>query len=203
MEHLKKCKLKEFVTFVPGINQSRAASQFKSKTINFYDQDSFNQDYHYKEVNMDGDLLNESKSDDLSLDKGDVVISNSLKLATLVSESNVNKVLSLNFTKVDFNKKELDKRYFLYLFNVFTEVQRQKESKLQGSGPILRIPIKTLEELDIPLMPMEEQEKVGKIYSEVLKLQGKLSSYSDLVEKITNSILEESIKGAGRNEKYV
>src|SRR5699024_436420 len=122
MRCLKKCKLKEFVTFVPGINQSRAATQFKSKTIKFYDQDSFNQDYHYKEVNMDGDLLNTSKSDDLTLDKGSVVISNSLNLATLVGESNVNKVLSLNFTKVEFNKKELDKRYFLYLFNVSKEI---------------------------------------------------------------------------------
>lgn len=195
MRCLKKCKLKEFVTFVPGINQSRAATQFKSKTIKFYDQDSFNQDYHYKEVNMDGDLLNTSKSDDLTLDKGSVVISNSLNLATLVGESNVNKVLSLNFTKVEFNKKELDKRYFLYLFNVSKEIQRQKERKLQGSGPILRIPIKTLEDLDIPLIPLKEQEKIGKIYSEVLKLQGKLNRYSDLVEKMTHSILEESVRG--------
>lgn len=195
VERLEKRKLKEFVTFVPGINQSRAAKQFKSEVLKFYDQVSFNLDYHHKEVNMDEDLLNSSKSNELSLDKGDVVISNSLNLATLVSESNVNKVLSLNFTKVEFNKKELDKRFFLYLFNAFKEVQRQKESKLQGSGTILRIPIKTLEELYIPLIPMKEQERIGKIYSEVLKLQGKLSSYSDLIEKITNSILEKSIKG--------
>lgn len=201
MGYLKKCKLKEFVTFVPGINQSRAATQLESKTIKFYDQDSFNQDYHYKEVNMDEDLFNTSKSDNLSLDKGSVVISNSLNLATLVGESNVNKVLSLNFTKVEFNKKELDKRYFLYLFNVSKEIQRQKERKLQGSGLVLRIPIKTLEDLDIPLIPLEEQKKIGQIYSEVLKLQGKLSRYSNLIEKMTHSILEESVKGVSRNEK--
>ena len=70
-----------------------------------------------------------------------------------------------------------------------------KGKKLQGSGPILRIPIKTLEELDIPLIPIREQERIGRIYSEVLRFQGKLSRYSDLIEKFTNSILEESIKG--------
>jgi len=192
---LKKCKLKEFVTFVPGINQSRTATQLKSEMLKFYDQNSFNQDYHHKEVNLDQALPSSSKANALSLDKGDVVISNSLNLATLVSEYNINKVLSLNFTKVEFNKNDLDKRYFLYLFNVYRGVQRQKERKLQGSGPILRIPIKTLEELDIPLIPIREQERIGRIYSEVLRFQGKLSRYSDLIEKFTNSILEESIKG--------
>ena len=163
--------------------------------LKFYDQNSFNQDYHLKEVNLDQALPSSSKANALSLDKGDVVISNSLNLATLVSEYNINKVLSLNFTKVEFNKNDLDKRYFLYLFNVYRGVQRQKERKLQGSGPILRIPIKTLEELDIPLIPIREQERIGRIYSEVLRFQGKLSRYSDLIEKFTNSILEESIKG--------
>lgn len=192
---MDKYKLQEFVTLLPGINQSRAASQFKSKTLKFYDQEDFNQDYHYKEINMDDEIVESPKSDTLSLNKGDVVISNSLHLATLVSEYNVNKVLSLNFTKVEFNKNELDKRYFLYLFNEYKDVQRQKERKLQGSGPILRIPIKTLEDLSVPIIPIQDQKRIGKIYSEVLMLKGKLSTYSELMEKFTNSVLEESIRG--------
>lgn len=196
MAYLKECRLKEFVTFVPGINQSRAKTQFNTKEINFYDQESFEKDYHYKEIDMGEDDLSESSElDELSLNMGDVVISNSLHLATLVSKHNVDKVLSLNFTKVEFNKKQLDKKYFLYLFNVFNDVRRQKERKLQGSGSILRIPIRTLEELYIPVISLQEQKRIGSIYSEVLKLQGKLNAYADLMEQFTNTILEESIKG--------
>lgn len=186
--------MKEFVTFVPGINPTRAQKQFGIQTINYYDQSSFADDFNHKDIfaeAADKDIA----EDHLALNEGDVVISNSLQLATMVGKNNIGKVLSLNFTKVEIDKKQLDKRYFLFMFNEYKDVKRQKERELQGTGPILRIPLRALEEIAIPVVPLKEQEKIGKIYIETMKLQSKLNKYSDLIGQFTNLIIEETLKG--------
>lgn len=192
--YLEKRGLKEFVTFVPGINPTRAQKQFGTQVINYYDQSSFEADYNHEDVVVEEESRSLSQNN-LSLNEGDVVISNSLQLATMVGKNNVGKVLSLNFTKIQFDSEQLDKRYFLYLFNAYKEVRRQKERELQGSGPALRIPLRSLGEIVVPVVPLKEQKKIGAIYAETLKLQSKLNKYADLIEQFTGSIIEETLKG--------
>ncbi|MGX6979310.1 restriction endonuclease subunit S [Vagococcus elongatus] len=190
---MKKIKISEVVSFVPGINQTRAEKQFGTKDINYYDQSSFESDYAHE----DGSVVessSEMNNELLSLNEGDVVISHSMQLATIVGKSNVGKVLSLNFVKVEFLSNQLDKRYFLYLFNDHKDVKRQKERKLQGSGAVLRIPLKVLSEISIPMPPLEKQKSIGMSYTEMLRLQGKLTKYSELLEQFTGSIIEERLK---------
>lgn len=185
-------KLNEFVTFVPGINPTRAEKQYGTKHINYYDQSSFEKDYnHYDGTSL---KINKKNYDNFALSEGDIVVSNALQHATIVSHLNTGKVPSLNFTKVEFKNDELDKRYFVYLFNVYREVQRQKERELQGNGPILRIPIKALGEIKIPFIGLEGQQQTGKAYIEMLKLQGKLNRYSELIEQFTGALLEENLE---------
>lgn len=191
---MKKRAIKEFVTFVPGINQTRAEKQFGIEAVNYYDQQSFQADYKHEEV-LDESELEALSINNLSLNEGDVVINNSLQLATIVSKNNVGKVLSINFTKVEIDKEQLDKRYFIFMFNAYKDVKRQKERELQGTGPVLRIPLRALGEITIPVVPLEEQKNIGKIYMETMKLQGKLNRYSYLIEQFTNSIIEETLKG--------
>lgn len=192
---MEKRKLNEFVTFVPGINPTRAQKQFETRKINYYDQASFEADYNREDVAVEEKAKPLFQSN-LSLNEGDVVISNSLQLATIVGENNVGKVLSLNFTKIEFDSEQLDKRYFLYLFNAHKDVKRQKERELQGSGPVLRIPLRALGEMIVPVVPIEEQKKIGTIYVETMKLQNKLSQYADLIGQFTSSVIEGTLKGS-------
>ncbi|WP_262421951.1 restriction endonuclease subunit S [Bacillus aquiflavi] len=194
MIYLEKRALKELVTFVPGINPTRAQRQFGNEIINYYDQASFEADYNHEEIVAEDGVKSLSLNTP-SLNECDVVISNSLQLATMVGKDNVGKVLSLNFTKIEFDSEELDKRYFLFLFNAYKEVRRQKERELQGVGPVLRIPLRSLGEITVPVIPLEEQKKIGAIYSETLKLQSKLKQYADLIGQLTSSIIEETLKG--------
>ncbi|MBA4532551.1 restriction endonuclease subunit S [Brevibacillus halotolerans] len=191
---MEKRGLKEFVTFVPGINPTRAQKQFGTQVINYYDQLSFEADYNHEDVVVEDESKSLSQNN-LSLNEGDVVISNSLQLATMVGKNNVGKVLSLNFTKIQFDSEQLDKKYFLYLFNAYKEVRRQKERELQGSGPVQRIPLRALGEIVVPVVPLKEQKKIGAIYAETLKLQSKLNKYADLIEQFTGSIIDETLKG--------
>ena len=191
---MEKRKLSDFVSFVQGVNQSRAEKQFGDQEIPYYDQASFEDDYrHYNEMNQE-EKINESFTSEVTLDKRDIVISNSLQRATMVGETNIGKVLSINFTKVSFINEELDKRYFLYLFNNYQDIQRQKERELQGTGPILRLTKQSLEKLIIPIVPLKEQRQIGAIYVESLKAQSKLSEYARLLEKFTGAMLENKLK---------
>lgn len=191
---MEKRKLSDFVSFVQGVNQSRAEKQFGDQEIPYYDQASFEDDYrHYNEMNQE-EKINESFTSEVTLYKRDIVISNSLQRATMVGETNIGKVLSINFTKVSFINEELDKHYFLYLFNNYQDIQRQKEREMQGTGPILRLTKQSLEKLIIPIVPLKEQRQIGAIYVESLKAQSKLSEYARLLEKFTGTMLENKLK---------
>lgn len=189
--------MSELVTFVPGINPTRAQSRFKGMEISYYDQTAFESD-----MNQEG-LLPERPLESFAaetLKSGDVVISNALQLATIVGKTNAGKVPSLNFTKVEFHSEHLDKHYFIYLFNAYSAVRRQKERGLQGTGSILRIPIKTLNEIEIPIIPLEKQKKIGQAYKKILQLQGELKKYDALMEQFVYSVLEENLKEIKEDE---
>lgn len=191
---MERREIKELVTFIPGINPTRVPKQFETEVIKYYDQSSFEVDYSHEDI-LVGDGAKSSSQNNLALNEGDVVISNSKYLATMVGKSNVGKVLSVNFTKIEFDSEQLDKRYFLFLFNCYKDVMKQKERELQGSGTVLRIPVRALGEFIIPIVPLEEQQRIGAIYAETLKLQSQLKKYANLIEQFTTSVLEQTLKG--------
>lgn len=185
--------MKELMKFVPGVNPTRALNQSGINEVTYYDQASFEQDFNYRDTLTENELSCWSGEHE-PLSKDDVVLSNSLQLVTVVGKSNIGKVLTVNFTKIEINNELIDKRYFLYLFNSAKDIRRQKERELQGSGPILKIPLRALGEIIVPLVSMEEQKKIGAIYVETIRLQNKLNEYSNLLEQFTNAVLEENLK---------
>ena len=188
-------EIKDLATFIPGINPTRAEKQFGKQLINYYDQPSFEADYNH--VDDSGEAaLKFSSLNNAALNAGDLIISNGSRLAAMVGENNAGKVLSLNFTKIVLDSDHLDQRYFLFLFNDFKEVQRQKERGSQRSGLVQRIPLRALGEILIPVIPLAEQKKIGAIYTERLKLQNNLNKYSALIERFTSAIIAENLKGA-------
>ena len=60
MINLKKRKIKEFVTFVPGINPTRAQEQFKDLIDNYYDRSSFDADYNHEDVFLEEETNQQS-----------------------------------------------------------------------------------------------------------------------------------------------
>lgn len=199
---MKKQKMSEFVKFIPGINPTRAKKQYGIDVIEYYDQNAFEYDYGQRYNFIERVSVEKNIPDELALKEGDVVISNPMQLATIVGKENAGRVLPLNFTKVEFVDGNIDKRYFIYIFNEFSDIKRQKEREMQGNGKILRIPIKSLQQLEMPVISLSEQKKMGKAYFESLKLQAKLVTYAKLVREFNDRVLEERIlTGAKENEK--
>lgn len=184
-------RLSDYVTFVSGVNPTRANKQI-DEVIVYYEQSDFNNDFNH----LDGYEIEENLSDfgKQTLKEGDIVISNNQQKAVMIGKSNAGKVISLNFTKVEFKKQTLDKNYFLYLFNSNKFIQRQKEREQQGDV-LQKLSTKALGELKIPVIPLEKQKKIGEAYSKTLKLQGELIRYSTLLEQFSTQILEKTLQG--------
>ena len=184
-------RLSDYVTFVSGVNPTRVNKQIDDVIV-YYEQSDFNNDFNH----LDGYEIEENLSDfgKQTLKEGDIVISNNQQKAVMIGKSNAGKVISLNFTKVEFKKQTLDKNYFLYLFNSNKSIQRQKEREQQGDV-LQKLSTKALGELKIPVIPLEKQKKIGEAYSKTLKLQGELIRYSTLLEQFSTQILEKTLQG--------
>mgnify|MGYP002742474133 FL=1 len=184
-------RLSDYVTFVSGVNPTRANKQIDDVIV-YYEQSDFNNDFNH----LDGYEIEEKISEfgKQTLKEGDIVISNIQQKAVMIGKSNAGKVIPLNFTKVEFKKKTLDKNYFLYLFNSNKSIQRQKEREQQGNV-LQKLSTKALGKLKIPVIPLEKQKKIGEAYSKTLKLQGELIRYSDLLEQFSTQILEKTLQG--------
>lgn len=183
------CQLGDLLSFTAGVNPTRIEKQ-NQESLQFYDHASFESDLNQKSFALGTDELNETS---LSLVAGDLVISSPSRLAAIVGADNEGKLLTLNFIKVNI-KGRLDKFYFLYLFNQSRDVQRQKERELQGTGTSMRIPVKSLERIRIPLPPIEEQKKIGQAYEQLLLLQTQLRKYSQLLEATVQTSLEQILR---------
>lgn len=192
--------LKEFINFVPGVNQSRTENLFLDQEIEYYDQAAFESDFNFHGKTGENESVDEIRNKSY-LRAGDVVISNTRQAAAIVGKENAGKILPINFTNVEFLNEDLDKQYFLFLFNSFKDVQRQKERETQGTGLIQKIPLRSLGEIVIPYIIISEQKLVGNSYVEMLEIQNKLKKYSELSEAFTCTILEKIIKGAKLYEK--
>ena len=184
-------RLSDYVTFVSGVNPTRANKQIDDVIV-YYDQSDFNNDFNH----LDGYEIEENPSDfgKQTLKEGDIVISNIQQKAVMIGKSNAGKVIPLNFTKVEFKKKTLDKNYFLYLFNSNKSIQRQKEREQQGNV-LQKLSTKALGDLKIPVIPLGKQKKIGEAFSKTLKLQGELIRYSTLLEQFSTQILEKTLQG--------
>lgn len=196
---MEERKLVDFVQFTTGINQTRVENKFRNKKISFYGQSDFEHDI-VQQVESNDESRYVPGFPEFSLQVGDVVINNATQQASIVGQKNAGKVISLNFTKVIFKDKKLDRNYFVYLFNSYNDLQRQKERESQGNGRILRITRKALGQLIIPVVPLDEQKKIGLAYIKTLELQKKMDQYTSLLKTMSDTVLTNSIKGEQKNE---
>lgn len=106
--------------------------------------------------------------------------------ATIIADDNQDKFISQVFSIMKVNTEKLNPWYLCYLLNESDIIARQCNVLLQGSV-IARLSAYQLKQMQIPLPPVEEQERIGKLYATALyqyylettisgkKLQGILS----------------------------
>lgn len=185
--------IREIAELIPGVNQSRVDKLGNDENSCFYDQRMFEADLNemYKNVHL---ITNSFEEPSYVLNAGDIVISNSMQLATIVGSSVKQRILTLNFVKVKLDN-DIDKAYFVYLFNLNKEIQKQKEKETQSMGVVQRITLRSLESIEIPILKKEQCKRIGNVYVEMLRNQDNLNRYVDLIGMLTYSMLEQSLGG--------
>lgn len=189
---IKEKKLKEFITFSLGYNQSRIARDNEGQNIIYYDQAAFAEDIEALVVHED--VIKRDTVNSLGLHEGQVVINRLNNQATMISENNVGKVLTSNFICVEFNNSDLDKTYFMYLFNAYKKVQRQKEKMSQGISAVQSISLADLGEIEIPYVNIAEQRLIGNTYMKMLELERVLSKQINLIDRLSLTLLDNIVE---------
>lgn len=178
----------EIVRLTQGMNTSRVSSD----SDQLYDQKSF--EFDDMSATLPNDLLFDEENTDLYVKQGDVVINNMNQRAAIVSLENQGMLLTGNFFKVEFLNHQVDKRYFVYLYNENREVSKEKNKQLQGSTVVQKLTKSGLNSLLLPIVSLEEQQEIGQIYLKLQQLKKKMYQQINNLDQFTIQILEGKIE---------
>lgn len=91
--------------------------------------------------------------------------------ATIISDENKDKCISQVFSIMKVDTQKINLWYLCYLLNESAEIARQRNILLQGSV-IVRFSAHQLKQMEIPVLPMQGQEKLGRLYVTALYQYG-------------------------------
>lgn len=143
---MKLEQLSDIVSFTIGKNPTR----IKEPELILYSLEDFENDLYgiTKPSNKSECIINLIKS----------------KVAP-VSVDNKDKCITSNFLKCEFNEQILDKWYFCYQFNEGKSLEQQIGRYHQGSTvSVKKLNIKSIGELKIPVLDIEKQRQIGRLY---------------------------------------
>lgn len=127
--------------------------------------------------------------------KGDILIAkitpcfenNKIAVADISSEVGFG---STEFHVVRCDRSRLDSRYVLHLLRS-NEVRAEGKKRMTGSAGQQRVPKKFLEDLEIPLPPLEEQKRIAAILDEADELRRKRQRSHDRLNQLGQAIFIE------------
>lgn len=90
-------------------------------------------------------------------------LSGSNTSATIISDENKDKFISQVFSIMKLNTEKVNPWYLCFLLNESDVVARQCSILLQGSV-ITRLSAHQLKQIEIPIIPLSEQQKLGRLY---------------------------------------
>lgn len=192
---MEQRKLKDCIQLTLGPNLAKAKEELEDYEA-LYDQAAFTADLNHVETYTPTCFPIED-IDPAIVQTGEIVISNALKLAAIVSPENNGKRLTNNFIRASVltdSVDPLDNYYFLYLFNESRQLAKQKERELQGIAGVQRIPVSAYESMLLPIVSKEEQQKIGKVYIETKKVKQQLQHYAKTIEDFSFSIIDQQIE---------
>lgn len=123
--------------------------------------------------------------------------------AAIISDDNRGKFISQVFAILDIDTKRLHPAYLCYLLNESDDISRQSRILLQGSV-IVRLSAQQLKQIEIPLMAMADQERLGQMYVTALYQQYLEREKTELKFQALRGLLhdwEKSKRGEISNEQ--
>ncbi|MFI3211325.1 MAG: hypothetical protein R3Y64_09810, partial [Peptostreptococcaceae bacterium] len=123
-----------------------------------------------------------------------VVIGLTVHKACVISKEHTKKIIPSNFAYVVLNKRKIDPYYFTWYFNEHPQIKKVLQVATQGSS-LRALSVQMLRELDIELIDIKSQKKIGQIYHLNLQKERLLKEKLDLEKKLYNNISLNILKG--------
>lgn len=97
--------------------------------------------------------------------KGDVLVGLSSGKAMVIDEVNSEKMVLSNFFRIRISdKNEIDPFYLCWLLNENKDIKRAITSLTQGTARVSILPLAFIKELEVKILPIEKQRKIGQVY---------------------------------------
>lgn len=142
-------RLGEVADIVSGYNVVRLSDEEQKRK---YSNDNFEHDfYRMKLAAPTNDIIYRQSISDRNMS------------ATIISNENKDKRISQVFSIMKVDTQKINLWYLCYLLNESDEIARQSSVLLQGSV-IARLSAQQLKQIEIPVIPLEKQEKLGWLY---------------------------------------
>lgn len=119
--------------------------------------------------------------------------------AIVVNDKHINKIVTSNFATIELDNSKINASYFTWYFNEHPNIQKQLRIAMQGTI-IKALSVQMLRELDIQVPPLEEQEKIGKLYEFRIRKERATFEKSTLEEKLYKYIM---IKKLNKTEEIL
>lgn len=85
--------------------------------------------------------------------------------AMVIEREDANKLVLSNFFRIRINNNnEIDPYYLCWLLNANKDIKRAINANTQGSSRVMILPLDFFRVLEIKLLPIEKQKKIGLIY---------------------------------------
>ena len=98
-------------------------------------------------------------------ERGDILVGLSSGKAMVVEENDEGKLVLSNFFRIRINDlNEVDPYYLCWLLNENKDIKRAVTSLTQGTARVSILPLAFIKELEVKLLSIEEQRKIGQIY---------------------------------------
>lgn len=141
-------KLGDIIDIKVGLNSSRLTTDDVRQQAG----------YTYDDLQVD---LGSGLSDQVNLEIVTSLVGS--QTSAIISATNRAKVLNQNFARINMDATIIDPYYLCYLLNESHDIMRQKETLKQGST-LPKITPQIIKELQVSLPPIEQQQKIGRIY---------------------------------------
>ena len=137
-----------------------------------------------------------------SVTAGDVVVNTTTNESTIVSPVNEGRILTQASIKIIIlDPQQLDLWYLCYLFNDSQIIKKQLHSLIEGTV-LKRITQSNIRDLDIPVLPLEEQKQIGKIYRNFMIRKRLRMHREEEQKKAIFTFLEKKITCGEKKDEY-
>ena len=181
MEEWKECKLGDLVTVKGGKRLPKGINLISTKNSHPYIRIRDLGKSKYLQLNSDYEYVDDETQKSISryiTNKGDVLISivGTIGLIGIVGESLDNANLTENCVKL-IDLKNIDSNYLYYFLS--SEIGQNEIKKGTVGAVQPKLPIKNIQDIDIPIPPLPTQQKIAAILSSLddkIELNNKINT---------------------------